>query len=59
MIVSPAMWMWLGSIHCAEGRDAFWLLAARVGTPAGTYTVTVAGAAGSTQHTTTVTLTVQ
>ena len=29
------------------------------GTPAGTYTVTVTGAAGSTQHTTTVTLTVQ
>ncbi|MGB8864085.1 MAG: YncE family protein, partial [Candidatus Sulfotelmatobacter sp.] len=29
------------------------------GTPAGTYTVTVTGAAGATQHTTTVTLTVQ
>src|SRR5580700_9056251 len=29
------------------------------GTPAGTYTVTVTGAAGSTRHTTTVTLTVQ
>ena len=29
------------------------------GTPTGTYTVTVTGAAGSTQHTTTVTLTVQ
>jgi hypothetical protein len=29
------------------------------GTPAGTYSVTVTGAAGSTQHTTTVTLTVQ
>jgi hypothetical protein len=29
------------------------------GTPAGTYTITVAGAAGSTQHATTVTLTVQ
>ena len=29
------------------------------GTPVGTYTVTVTGAAGSTQHTTTVTLTVQ
>jgi hypothetical protein len=29
------------------------------GTPAGTYTITVAGAAGSTHHTTTVTLTVQ
>ena len=29
------------------------------GTPAGNYTVTVAGAAGATQHTATVTLTVQ
>ena len=29
------------------------------GTPAGTYTVTVAGVAGATQHTTMVTLTVQ
>jgi len=31
----------------------------RGGTPPGTYTVTVTGAAGSTQHTTAVTLTVQ
>ena len=42
---------------CASGSNGSGT--AGGGTPAGTYTVTVTGAAGSTQHTTTVTLTVR
>jgi uncharacterized membrane protein len=57
------MYLLAGSIvlqaACSGGKIGGGGSARTAGTPAGSYTITVVGAAGSIQHTTTLTLTVQ
>jgi len=54
-----AIFVGLGALVACGGGNGNSHTSTTTGTPPGTYTVTILGTAGSTQHTTTVTLTVQ